>query len=159
MERQNDRNTKRDFRNSIRGYSHYVYLMAKSRWAGWMERKTARLSVAGVYVLFGTLLFSFGSYCIFLIFHGFWGNNSLSPKLEPMRQVKTAGYRAGPAPSDLNQQDYYEITRFEMQIDSLCRYNPVQYDSIRRARPGLLDSIRMVSNYYESNYKNKKNGK
>lgn len=159
MERKNTRHTQRHVRDSVTGYFRLAYLRAKYCWASWLERRAARISRTRLCVLIAVFLLTSGSYFVFLAVRGFTSQADKAVDLVPIKTISAGGIEKMRAPSWISKNEYEMIVDYGGYLDSLQRYSPKAYDSLIRARPGLPDSIKIVRNYYESNYKKEKNGK
>jgi hypothetical protein len=127
--------------------------------ANWLESKTAHFSrLNWIVVLFTFILFT-GGCSIYLIVNSFSNNKSrnitVTPITKPTNLVPTKE-----KPLELNtiisETEFEKITSFRRYMDSLGR-SPTgkkTHDSIVLNRPGLLDSLTIIENYYYSHLKN-----
>lgn len=126
--------------------------------ARWLERKTAHFSpLYWMGILFCFTVFT-ASCSIYLIASSFSGSTTknipLIPITKPMSPVPLRENPVGP-PVMGSQTDFEKIIRFGRYIDSLGR-SPTGMkirDSLLQDRPGLLDSLAIVENYYYSQFK------
>lgn len=60
----------------------------------------------------------------------------------------------------ITKTELERIVRFRRYMDSLARSPTGKkgYDNILKHRPGLLDSLTTIENYYQSNFKNNEHG-
>jgi len=126
--------------------------------ANWLERKTAHLTrLNWIVILLCFTVFTSGC-SIYLIVNSFSVNKTrnitVTPITKPTNLVPTKEN-----PPQLNtiisETEFEKITRFRKYMDSLGR-SPTgkkMHDSIVLNRPGLLDSLTIVENYYYSHLK------
>ena len=126
--------------------------------ANWLERKTAHFSrLNWIVILLGFIVFT-GSCSIYLIVSSFSDtskNITITPITKPTNSIALKE-----TPIALNtiisKAELEKVKRFRRYMDSLGR-SPTgkkTHDSIVRYRPGLLDSLTMLENYYYSHLKN-----
>lgn len=136
------------------------FILWPTKWAAWMQRKTERLSGKGkvmVLILFCVLA---GGTSVYI------GTSSFSGKQAPpfsVGSIKQPKYVQNPddensRPSvNINEEGYQRIHRFKLYMDSLAISNGPSgknlFDSITSARPGLMDSILIIENRYQSQTK------
>ncbi len=125
----------------------------QNKWAGWMNKQVAKLSIKSqkvVFVLWGAIMFSA---CIYTIV------NSLKddpPKRNASGQMKLPRVRLQqPASRSIEVSDrmYQRLQAFKNKMDSLgnTHQGKVSRDSLLKIRPGLMDSIDMVERIYKNN--------
>ncbi len=116
------------------------------KWANYLNGKTAKTSQTSK--LIGLILFCllFGGSSILLIVRGF-NNKSENVKIEKISVLsyvitKDTANAFIPVPI-LTSKEYRNIQRFKKSMDSLqtTSEGKLKYDSICKARPGLMDSI------------------
>lgn len=127
--------------------------------ANWLERKTAHFSrLNWIIILFIFILFT-GGCSIYLIVTSFSGNTAKNitviPIIKPTSSVplKENDIELHPI---ISKAELEKIIRFRRYMDSLGR-SPTgkkMHDSIVLYRPGLLDSLLILENYYNSHFKN-----
>ena len=152
---------RQSFKTSIQGYWQWCYLKAKVYWVHWLESKTAGLSRMKLYGFFFVFLLFTSSYFTFLVIEGFLKTDSKIITVTTIEPVKTPIKNEGIPQAIITEKEYQKIQGFMMYLDSL-KSSPTQketYDSILMARPGLLDSIKVIESYYKSNRKMKENEK
>lgn len=120
-------------------------------WAIWMANLAGKLTVKQQRITAVIMCLLAGSYCVSLIIIGLTsaGGNTFRP-------IKTIARPVAPKKETL-QADPYErdkesVVALRHYIDSL-RQDPngrLQYDSIQRFRPGLLDTLQILEHYYQS---------
>ncbi|GIQ57880.1 hypothetical protein Flavo103_10160 [Flavobacterium collinsii] len=127
--------------------------------ANWLERKTVHFSrLNWILVLLCFIVFTSGC-SIYLIVNSFsdnkTGNITVTPITKPTNAVLIEE-----KPTQLNtiisKTEFEKIISFREYMDSLGR-SPTgkkAYDSIVSERPGLLDSLTIIENYYYSHFKN-----
>jgi len=133
-------------------------LRLQNGWAQWMGRRTQRLSRKTLFLLLLAFIVLAGGYSIYLIGKSFSGNQANAISVTP---IKKPGYvlQTGEATLHPNliisKMNYKRIIRFRGYMDSLTRSpaGKAAYDSIILSRPGLLDSIRVIEEIYQSQTK------
>jgi hypothetical protein len=120
-------------------------------WAIWMANLAGKLTVKQQKITAIIMCLLVGSYCVSLIIAGLTsaGGNTLRP-------IKAIARPAAPN-KEILQADPYErdkvsVVALRHYIDSL-RQDPngrLQYDSIQKFRPGLLDTLQILEHYYQS---------
>ncbi|MFH7017394.1 hypothetical protein [Flavobacterium sp. FlaQc-47] len=145
-------------KNSIWEKFEQANLRLQHKCAQWLERKTAHFSrLNWIVVLFTFILFT-GGCSIYLIVNSFSNNKSrnitIAPIIKPTNDIPLKE-----KPLELNaiisKTEFEKITSFRKYMDSLGR-SPTgkkTHDSIVLNRPGLLDSLTIVENYYYSHLK------
>lgn len=127
--------------------------------AHWLERKTAHLSRKSWIVILLCFTVFTGGCSIYLIVNSLWGNTTKSIIVTPITKP-TNSVRLEEKPIQLNAiintTEFEKIIRFRKYLDSLGRSPTGKkvYDSIEQYRPGLLDSLTVIENYYYSHFKN-----
>lgn len=127
--------------------------------ANWLERKTAHFSRLNWIVLLLCFTLFTGSCSIYLIVNSFSGNKAgniivtqitkptnLTPLKEKPIQINTI----------ISKTEFEKITSFRKYMDSLTLSSTGKktYDSIVSDRPGILDSLTIIENYYYLHLKN-----
>jgi hypothetical protein len=134
-------------------------LRLQHKCAQWLKRKTAHFSrLNWIVVLFTFIVFT-GGCNIYLIVISFSGNTTKNitviPITKPTNSVplkeKDIEFNA-----IIGKKEFEKITRFRKYMDSLGRSptGKITHDSIVLCRPGLLDSLTILENYYYSHFKN-----
>ena len=129
------------------------------KWADYLNGKTAKTSHTSKLIGLILVCFLFGGSSISLIVHGF--NKSENVKIEkisvPLYVItKDTANAFIPVPI-LTSKEYRNIQRFKKSMDSLqtTAEGKLKYDSIYKARPGLMDSVE----YTEQLFFNQQNSK
>lgn len=130
----------------------------QSGWAVWMQRKTEKLSGKGKLMMLLIFVLLTGSYSIYLIGKSFSKNPAPSFLIIPIKRpahIQENGDEAEHANAVISKSEYERIYRFRQYMDSLTRSSTgkVLYDSIVAHRPGLMDSIQIIENIYQSQIK------
>jgi len=128
----------------------------KRKSADYLGEKAAKISPGAQ---FGWLLFymiSTGGFCLYLmaqIFSGEQKTPSFAPKNEPW-EIPASQSQSYKSSATLNEKEHERIEAFSNYMDSLRQISTGHaYDSIIKARPGLMDSLAIVEKYYESQFK------
>ncbi|MBE0393257.1 hypothetical protein [Flavobacterium sp. PL002] len=126
--------------------------------AQWLEQKTAHLSAKSwIVILFCFIVFTVGGN-IYLIVDGLNGNSNKIERSLISRSTNAAAFdtKNKTFNTSLSKTELERMARFQMYMDSLGRSptGKLIQDSILRSRPGLLDSLVIVENYYRSQFKN-----
>lgn len=127
--------------------------------AHWLELKTAHFTrLNWIVILLAFIVFT-GGCSIYLIVKSFSGNPSENITVIPITKPANS-IPLKEKPLELNEvigkREFKKITSFRKYMDSLTR-SPTgkkTYDSIVSDRPGLLDSLTIIENYYYSHLKN-----
>lgn len=127
-------------------------------WAQWMDRSTKHLSRKTLIILLLAFIVLAGGYSINLIGQSLSGNQTNSFSVTPIKKpghVLQTGDAASQTNMIVRKMDYQGIIRFRGYMDSLTRSpeGKAAYDSIILSRPGLLDSIRLFEEIYQSQIK------
>jgi len=139
----------------LRGAFQHLYLRSKSRWADYMERQSSRLSRKGHYLLFGLFICIASIYCCLLIWSGGLLVNRHSIGAEPISTIRT--------PSPPVRFDTRKDTMLLERIRTFRSYmadletsesGRRTRDSILKARPGLMDSIRIAESLFNNQKEN-----
>ncbi len=140
------------------------YLFIQGEWAQWMTKKTANVSFSCLLVIWVFCVASAAGYSMYLIVNSLSGTTtnsiSVTPMVTPLKLVET-GDAIHQKNSFVSKNQLEKIIRFQRYLDSLAR-SPTgkkTFDSILNNRPGLLDSLVIIENYYQSNFKNHNHGK
>lgn len=118
-----------------------LFAHSQKRWADWMAKRTAKLSRRSLYVaLFSFVAISLAYNSMILV--GDSGNEKIR-----VGRIKVPSVQAQPSmPSEAFVRELKRVKSFTRLMDSLYRSpnGRKTYDSIMRARPGLLDSARTL---------------
>jgi hypothetical protein len=137
---------------------HQVVIPLERSWAGWLGLQAEKLSRGGKWIFLALFVLFAGGWTVYLVAGSFSGKSAISyPSLQmksiPALPAPKGGLRRmGPL---LSKEEYGRIHRFSLYIDSqkatACGRRLL--DSITGNRPGLLDSLRLVENLYQSQIK------
>ena len=109
-----------------------------------INKRTARLSHRKLRILVIVIALGWSTSCILLVLEGLQGKRlaySLqSLSLPDMIRSRSVMDRSA-------SQAIRHIIRFQQLLDSLRLHDPVQYRKIKRARPGLIDSLRLAQDH------------
>lgn len=134
----------------LRKHINLHYLRLQMAWAGWMERQSQKLGRRGQIAAFAIFLALSSCCCIFLITCGFgWLLQHSEVQLTPVKTLRIDGRdQPDSPPSDTTMAR--DLQAFHIYMDSLAVSVNGKHlrDSILRARPGLMDSIRMAESLY-----------
>ncbi|TRW22016.1 hypothetical protein FMM05_18850 [Flavobacterium zepuense] len=140
-----------------------IYNKLQSGWAGWMSQRTSDLSKRDWVISLACFVLLMGGYSTYLVISGFTGTSAvISNNVSNIRKPAYTGQmdepqNTGAPPSDAG---HARIVGFRKYMDSL-QADPSGkriYDSIIKKRPGLMDSLVQVENYYQQ-FKNKRSWK
>jgi hypothetical protein len=130
-----------------------IYLRLQSRWAKWMEKRTESFSRGNWTLLLILFVLFTGGYSTYLLVSGFTARAGKAFTITPIRKpghlTETGDAKADALP--VSETEYRRIHNFRMYMDSLARSpsGKATYDSITFRRPGLMDSVRYIDNYYQ----------
>lgn len=127
--------------------------------ANWLERKTANFTRLNwmLFLLSFTVLTT--SCSLYVLVNSFSSSQLKSITVLPISKPTNAVYlkeKSAERKEIISKTEYEKITSFRKYMDSLGR-SPTgkkTYDSIVSDRPGLLDSLTIIENYYFSHLKN-----
>jgi len=131
-----------------------LYQRLQSGWAGWMQRRTARIPAKQRPYLLLLFLLVTGSCSVFLAVGNRPGMAAPQGLISPIRQPRLSGRQDTAAEQGpLLDDGYRRIRQFRRHMDSLAgtREGKRVYDSLLRTRPGLLDSVRLIELIYQLN--------
>ncbi|MEA9414272.1 hypothetical protein [Flavobacterium sp. PL02] len=133
-------------------------LRLQHKCANWLERKTSHFSRLNWIIILFCFTIGTGACSIYLIVNSITGdaikNVSVTPINKPTNAVafEHETMKVNPV---ISTTEFENIILLRRHIDSLGR-SPTgkkTYDSIVRFRPGLLDSLQLVEQYYQSQLK------
>ena len=150
--------------NSLSKIMKKGYCYVQSKWAEWMTKQTAKLSSKQQRFVFGFFIACAGCYSIYLISMSFLATDSNRLIITSItKSVNTfqTGNLAPNTNSRVSKIQFDKVIRFRAYIDSLTISSTGKrvMDSITVKRPGLLDSLAGIENYYQSNFKKYNYGK
>lgn len=129
------------------------YQRIQGGWASWMMRRTENFSRRTWFVLLILFVLCTGTYSIYLGVSAFTSKKGSSITITPIKKPKhvTETGEVDVEPAEVSEAEYSRIKRFRVYMDSLARSpaGKTLYDSIIQHRPGLLDSVRFIENYYQ----------
>lgn len=129
------------------------YKRLQGGWANWMMKRTENFSRRTWVVLLILFILSTSTYSVYLAVSAFTGKASnaisITPIKKPTHITETGEANRGTA--EVSEAEYSRIKKFRVYMDSLARSpsGKILYDSINRQRPGLMDSVRFIENYYQ----------
>lgn len=139
--------------NSIAKGAASFYLRLQTRWAKWMEKRTGSFSRGNWTLLLILFVMLTGGYDAYLLVSSFTAKAGKAFTITPIRKPRHLN-ETGDAKADavpVSETEYRRIHNFRMYMDSLARSpsGKAAYDSITYRRPGLMDSVRYIDNYYQ----------
>ena len=128
------------------------------RCAIWMQRKAERLSGKGKLMVLLIFVLLTGSCSIYLIRKSFTKNQTPSFSIILIKRpahIQETGDEVKLTNAVISKSEYERIHRFSRYMDSLIHSSTgkVLYDSMVALRPGLMDSIQIIENIYQSQIK------
>ncbi|MCC8409334.1 hypothetical protein LJ707_10355 [Mucilaginibacter sp. UR6-1] len=133
------------------------YNTIKTKWAEWMASSTAGFTKKGWITALACLILLMGSNSGYLIISAFTGAPRVAIKVAAIQKPAHAGDMGEPElQANISPQEYLRIEKFHRYMDSLAR-DPTGrriYDGITNKRPGLMDIVKQVEEYYQQ-FKNK----
>ncbi|WP_207515935.1 hypothetical protein [Longitalea luteola] len=144
----------RSARRLTSGVSNYV-TEKQTKIAGFLNRKTEKLSAGGKKAFLFAVCLLFGGMSLYLVVKPFWRPSapdaSIKPKAisVPEHANKTGDENLYPRVL-VTEADIKEVRDFKRYTDSLknTANGRSLYDSILRARPGLMDTVGMLEELY-----------
>lgn len=134
------------------------YLFVQDKWAKKMSSMTSGLSKKRLIYLLGLFVILTSGACVCIISRSLFNTTSNSIKIlsisKPVESFRKS-LIIYPKPQSISGKEFKRVGRFRIYLDSLAR-SPTgkrAYDSIDRCRPGLVDSLVFIENYYKSNFK------
>lgn len=133
------------------------YLLLQDKWAKKMSALTSNLSKKCLVFYLILFVSSTASVSVYNLCNGLWG-----------KEYKAAGTRISPdhlivvkpaldikKQTVLSRAEFENITHFSSYLESLkeSKEGKKIYDSILYNRPGILDSLVGIENYYKTNFK------
>lgn len=129
------------------------YQRIQGSWASWMMKRTENFSRRTWFVLLVLFVVFTSTYSIYLGVSAFGGKKNSSISITPIKKPKhiTKTGDANIDAAEVSEAEYSRITKFRAYMDSLARSpsGKALYDSITHHRPGLMDSVRFIENYYQ----------
>lgn len=118
-----------------------------------MEKRTESFSRGNWTLLLILFVLLTGGYSTYLLVSSFTEKAGKAFTITPIRKpghlTETGDAKADALP--VSETEYRRIHKFRMYMDSLARSpsGKAIYDSITFRRPGLMDSVRYIDNYYQ----------
>ncbi|MXN91168.1 hypothetical protein GR160_07985 [Flavobacterium sp. Sd200] len=129
-----------------------VYNRIKNMWARWVETRTAAFTKKNWLTAIACLIILMGGYSGYLIMSAFTSEPTAFLKVGSIRRPAHTGNTGDTKIQEfISEGEYKNIERFHRYMDSIAR-DPMgrkEYDSITKARPGLMDSISQFERYYQ----------
>lgn len=133
-------------------------LRLQQRWAAFMERYTERLSVKWKLIVLFFFCLCSGGLSILFIARSLMNNQATSFHVtqgKMPQHIGKSGDEKNKAVTIVTKEEYNKIQHFRKYMDSLARSPSGKklYDIILTDRPGLMDSIILIENIYQSQNK------
>lgn len=143
--------------NRIAGNIVYRCIRWQSKWAAWMQCKTERLSNKGKSMLLVLFCLLAGGYSCYLAINSFSGKQVVPFPIISLKQLNPSGPESTYGPVVITEEEYRKIQRFRQYMDSLAQTSSGRkfQDSMLASRSGLMDSVLLFENLYQSQIKNK----
>ncbi len=130
----------------------------QQRWADFMQRHTERLSRNGKLIILSSFCLTAGSLSIYFIASSVTSRKASSFTMIHLKKTPYAvksGDENTKALLIVTKAEFEKIQRFRIYMDSLARSPSGKKlrDSILSQRPGLMDSIHLIENIYQSQNK------
>lgn len=134
------------------------YLIIQDKWAKKMSSITANLSKSSLTYFFFLFLTVSACLNIYIILKGFSNSTSDSIKVVPLSKsinINKKLFILKPTQGLVSEKELKRILLFRSYLDSLEKtpFGRQSYDSISHYRPGLIDSLVFIENYYKTNIK------
>jgi hypothetical protein len=142
--------------NEIRISPKY-YLLIQDKWVKKMNLLTSDLSRRSLVIYLSLFIIITGGFSIYNVYNGFYTEENIVKTVIISNGnsivVKSASYPK--TETILPTADFENISRINFYLDSLKQSKDGLniYDSIDNYRPGLLDSLKFITNYYKTNFK------
>lgn len=134
------------------------FLRLQQQWATFMQQHIERLSIKSKVIVLVFFCLGGAGFSFLLIAKSFMGNNKTSfrvARIQNAEHIGKSGEEKILATSIVTKQEHEKIQSFRQYMDSLSR-SPLgkrTYDSILITRPGLMDSVIVIENIYQSQIK------
>lgn len=133
-------------------------LRFQQRWADFMQHHTERFSRNGKFIVLSLFCLTAGSLSIYLIASSVVKRKASSFTVIHLKKppyTVRSGDENTKASVIVSKAEYEKIQRFGFYMDSLARSPSGKelHDSILIHRPGLMDSILLIENIYQSQIK------
>ncbi len=130
----------------------------QKKWADFMQHYTERLSRNGKLIMFCVFCLLGGSLSLYLIASSIMRGSASSFTITHFKATPFKG-KSGDENTKafviVTKAEYEKIQHFRFYMDSLASSTPGKkvYDSILNQRPGLMDSVLLIENIYQSQNK------
>jgi len=130
-------------------------LQAQYKVASFLQTKSEKLSLNTkrlIVIAFSVISLSS---CVYLVVKSFLGNQNIRLSVTaikvPEQVVQNEDRQVSPS-TGVSKNEFEKVKKFRCYIDSLTTSNSGRriYDSIRKSRPGLIDSLSIIENVYKS---------
>ncbi len=133
-------------------------LRIQKKWADFMQHYTERLSRNGKLIMFCVFCLLGGSLSLYLIASSIMRSSASSFTITHFKATPFKGKSGDENTKALvivTKAEYEKIQHFRFYMDSLASSTSGKkvYDSILNQRPGLMDSILLIENIYQSQNK------
>lgn len=130
------------------------------QWADYLNRKTEKYSKRSKQIVLAAFCLLFGSSSVYIIFRAIEnpsGRIAIEKMSFPKYVTSSDTINRFQAVSVLTEKQYQNIQRFRKYMDSLqtTKAGMIKYESIIKARPGLMDSIDFIEQVYRQQTKTK----
>jgi len=129
-----------------------LIIVVQVRWSDFMNRQFSKLSPKAQLTMLVLLVVIVAPYCTVLV-AGLGGQMNLNNKKQmAIHLPKVITKEKGISAPSVNDPAFQRIMAFRHYLDSLRQTEKgrLKFDSINRARPGLVDSIAQVEAFYNS---------
>jgi hypothetical protein len=128
-------------------------------WSKKMETFSSRLSKKSLVCALALFVMLTASACFYCISESLANNAVVGIKISPISKPSNQfGKSFDTHPQDIFmvKKEIKRIIDFRIYLNRLTktRKGKISYDSINRCRPGLLDSLALIENYYKHYFKN-----
>lgn len=132
-----------------------IYL--QQRWAVFMQHYSERLSTRWKAIILSIFCLCTGGFSFLLIERSLTNNNIVSFNVTQFKSAHPLKMEdeLNKPPAIITKEEFKKIEHFRNYMDSLAgsASGKQLYDSILIGRPGLIDSIILLENIYQSNIK------
>lgn len=129
------------------------YKRIQSGWANWMMRRTENFSLRTWLLLLILFVISTSTYSVYLAVSAIKWKGESAITIIPVKKPRhvTGTEETAKDALGVSEIEYRRIKKFRLYMDSLEQSpsGKILYDSITSHRPGLMDSVRFIENYYK----------
>lgn len=133
------------------------YLLLQDKWSKKMSALTSNLSKQSLVFFLVLFIIITGSISVYSVYNGFSlkDQEGIKSRINYNHLIVTKPIFNKTTEPVLPKIEFENITRFIFYLDSLKQSKEGKkiYDSINKCRPGLLDSVTLIENYYKTNLK------